>query len=90
MKKKIYIVIAILVIGFLAYFTYGVLTTRSHSPSETKAFSHAGLDVKVVYSRPYKKGRLIFGDVNDDALVPNEKYWRLGANEATEITSANR
>jgi hypothetical protein len=86
MKKKIYISIAILVVGFLAFFIYGVLTTRSHSPSETKAFSHAGLDVKVVYSRPYKKGRLIFGDEKDEALVPNGKYWRLGANEATEIT----
>ncbi len=86
MRKKIYIGIAILVVGYLSFFVYGVLTTRSHSPSETKAFSHAGLDVKVVYCRPSKKGRLIFGDEKDDALVPNGKYWRLGANEATEIT----
>ena len=86
MRKKIYISIAILVVGFLGFFIYGVLTTRSHSPSETKAFSHAGLDVKVVYSRPYKKGRLIFGDEKDEALVPNGKYWRIGANDATEIT----
>ena len=37
--------------------------------------------VKVVYSRPMKKDRDIFG-----ALVPYGKEWRLGANEATEIT----
>lgn len=37
--------------------------------------------VKVVYSRPLKKERDIFG-----ALVPYGKEWRLGANEATEIT----
>jgi len=86
MKKKIYIGIAILVVGSIAFFAYGILTTRSHSPSETKVFSHAGLDVKVVYCRPYKKQRLIFGDEKDKALVPNGKYWRLGANEATEIT----
>lgn len=37
--------------------------------------------LKVVYSRPMKKDRDIFG-----ALVPYGKEWRLGANEATEIT----
>ena len=37
--------------------------------------------IKVVYSRPKKKDRDIFG-----ALVPYGKEWRLGANEATEIT----
>jgi hypothetical protein len=34
----------------------------------------------VVYSRPQKKGRQLFGD-----LVPYGQVWRLGANEATEI-----
>jgi len=37
--------------------------------------------IKVVYSRPMMKERDIFG-----ALVPYGKEWRLGANEATEIT----
>ena len=37
--------------------------------------------VRVLYSRPLKKGRTIFGD-----LVPYGKDWRLGANEATEVT----
>ncbi|NNE97558.1 MAG: DUF2911 domain-containing protein [Pyrinomonadaceae bacterium] len=36
---------------------------------------------KVVYSRPYKKDRTIFGE-----LVPFGKVWRTGADEATEIT----
>jgi hypothetical protein len=36
--------------------------------------------IKVVYSRPQKKGRDIFG-----GLVPYDKVWRTGANEATEI-----
>jgi hypothetical protein len=35
---------------------------------------------RVIYSRPQKNGRLIFGD-----LVEYGKVWRLGANEATEI-----
>ena len=37
--------------------------------------------VKVVYSRPMKNDREIFG-----TLVPYGQEWRLGANEATEIT----
>ena len=35
---------------------------------------------RVIYSRPQKNGRVIFGD-----LVEYGKVWRLGANEATEI-----
>jgi len=35
---------------------------------------------RVIYSRPQKNGRLIFGD-----LVEYGKVWRMGANEATEI-----
>lgn len=36
--------------------------------------------IKVVYGRPLKKGRDVFG-----GLVPYGKVWRTGANEATEI-----
>jgi Protein of unknown function (DUF2911) len=35
---------------------------------------------RVVYSRPQKNNRKIFGD-----LVPYGSVWRLGANEATEL-----
>jgi hypothetical protein len=38
--------------------------------------------VKVTYSQPQKRNRIIFGE-----LVPLGKIWRTGANEATEITS---
>jgi hypothetical protein len=38
------------------------------------------LIARVVYSRPQKKGRKLFGD-----LVSYGTVWRLGANEATEI-----
>jgi hypothetical protein len=39
------------------------------------------VDVSVEYSRPSKKGRVIFGD-----LVPYDTPWRTGANAATKIT----
>ena len=43
--------------------------------------------MRVVYSRPYKRGRdNIFGTEESEALVPFGKVWRTGANEATEIT----
>ena len=36
---------------------------------------------RVIYSRPSKKGRAVFGE-----LVPFNQVWRTGANEATELT----
>jgi hypothetical protein len=36
--------------------------------------------IRVTYSRPEKKGREVMGK-----LVPYDKVWRAGANEATEI-----
>lgn len=86
MKKKILIVAGILFALLLGFFIYGILTTRSHSPLDTAEISTDNLNVSVTYCRPYKKGRLIFGEENNDALVPFGKYWRLGANDATEIT----
>lgn len=37
--------------------------------------------MKITYSQPHKRGRIIFGNV-----VPYGEVWRTGANEATEIT----
>lgn len=39
---------------------------------------------RVIYSRPQKKGRVIFGN-SRKSLREYGKEWRLGANEATEI-----
>ena len=38
------------------------------------------LVARVLYSRPQRNGRVVFGE-----LVDYEKVWRLGANEATEL-----
>lgn len=38
------------------------------------------LVARIIYSRPQKNGRVIFGE-----LLDYGKVWRLGANEATEI-----
>ncbi len=59
--------------------------TKTFSPSTTAEFDKNGLRVTVDYCQPSKKGRLIFGEESDKALVPYGKWWRTGANEATVI-----
>ena len=41
--------------------------------------AHDPLLARVIYSRPQKKDRELFGD-----LLPYGRLWRMGANEATE------
>jgi len=58
-------------------FAQGMKDKKRASPHETVS----GKNVKVTYGRPFKKGRDIFG-----GLEPWGEVWRLGADEATEIT----
>lgn len=51
---------------------YPVLKTQSKTTSSPL--------IRVIYSRPQKDNRTIFGE-----LIEYNKVWRLGANEATEI-----
>jgi hypothetical protein len=59
---------------------------RTLSPPGSESLTSGGLTVSVTYSRPSVRGRLIFGPEEQKALQPYGKYWRLGANESTEIT----
>lgn len=68
--------------GFVAYL---MLTTKSHSPAENLEYTDGDFKLTVDYCRPYKKGRLIFGEESEGALLPYDEYWRTGANEATEV-----
>ncbi len=52
------------------------------SPHETVTATVAGAKVSITYGRPYMKGRAIFG-----GLVPWDRVWRTGADEATTLTS---
>lgn len=58
-------------------------TLRMPAPSPTQTLRQDfGLStIELSYSRPGMKGRKIFGD-----LVPYDKVWRTGANQATVIT----
>jgi Protein of unknown function (DUF2911) len=77
MKKLIWIslVIVVVIIGSLAYYRF---YTKSFSPESDVYFASEGLKIHVNYSRPFKRGRIIFG-----GLEPYGKIWRTGANEAT-------
>lgn len=51
---------------------------KSLSPEEEVSYADEDLKLRVLYNRPSKRGRIIFGE-----LVPYGKVWRTGANEAT-------
>lgn len=51
------------------------------SPMAVATLKDGDTYVKVVYNQPHLKGRKMIGDQE-----PYGKVWRLGANEATEIT----
>lgn len=45
-----------------------------------------GKNVSVAYGQPSKKGRVLFGKEGSGSLESYGKVWRIGANNATEIT----
>ena len=85
MKKKILYTLLIIVFIFTTYVAYVV--NNPASPIETVKLEDSS-DVSITYSRPYKKDRLIFGNVSDEALVPFDNYWRTGANRHTYIENS--
>ena len=84
MRKQIWIGIGVALFIFIGYSLYQYLNPPS--PPDTAVYEKNGLTIEVNYSRPYKKGRLIFGPESEGALQPYGKYWRAGANAATTIT----
>jgi hypothetical protein len=70
------IVVIVALIAIIGYMN--VRKEKSFSPEQTEVFTQGELTIKVLYNRPYKKGREIFG-----GLVPYDKVWRTGANEST-------
>ncbi len=51
------------------------------SPIAIASIMYENTYLKVVYGQPYRRGRTIFGE-----WEPYGQVWRMGANEATEIT----
>ncbi|MDX2303476.1 MAG: DUF2911 domain-containing protein [Microscillaceae bacterium] len=78
-----YVFVSLLIFGVgAAYAQKSITPPKKASPLAMATF--IGKDntyLKVTYGQPYKKSRVIFGE-----LVPFGEIWRTGANEATEFT----
>lgn len=84
MLKKVLIRVGTLVLIAIVALVYMNYQNKTMSPSdEQRITTSTGLDVRISYSRPSVRDRLIFGTEEHEALQPFGQYWRLGANEAT-------
>ncbi len=83
MLKRLIIFLSIVALGLLLYsaFVENIFSPRL-SPKDVAKISLNDLDITVEYNRPSKRDRDIFG-----ALVPHNKVWRTGANEATTFST---
>lgn len=86
MLRKILFALGILALIIIIAFIYLNYRGRTLSPPGKAVFDQNNLYIEVNYSRPSVRDRLIFGAAADGALQPYGSYWRLGANESTEIT----
>jgi Protein of unknown function (DUF2911) len=63
---------------------------RPSPPASAECKFSDGKTIKVDYSSPRAKGRKIFGEASEKALVPYGQIWRTGANDATTfVTDTN-
>ncbi|MFN4235054.1 MAG: DUF2911 domain-containing protein [Bacteroidia bacterium] len=77
--KNFIILITTIILSIVSVFAQ-TLNIPQPSPAQTITQSFATSKIEISYSRPSVRGRTIFGD-----LVPYDKVWRTGANNATTI-----
>ena len=90
--KRLFLVLTIIYFSITGVFAQSKLPPLDKSPMDMSYCPNGypvlkiqdkitdPLVARLIYSRPQKNGRVIFGE-----LVEYGKVWRLGANEATEI-----
>ena len=93
MRKFVSIAVSLFAVATLASAQMNMSDDKSKRPSPpasaTCKFSD-GKTIKIDYSSPRAKGRKIFGDASEKALVPYGQIWRTGANDSTTfVTDAN-
>jgi hypothetical protein len=69
--------------AFLMTAGAGIAQTPRPSPAAETSTTVNGKKITIKYSAPSMRGRKIFGAT--DALEPDNKVWRAGANEATAL-----
>lgn len=87
MKKNIIALLSILVMTSMLSLDLSAQAAPKprKSPLAVSQFKSGKTYVRIVYSQPHKNERTVFG-----GLVPMGKIWRLGANEATELTTTQK
>jgi Protein of unknown function (DUF2911) len=93
MRKFALIAVSLFAVASLASAQMNMSDDKSKRPSPPASaackFSD-GKTIKIDYSSPRAKGRKIFGEASEKALVPYGQIWRTGANEATTfVTDTN-
>ena len=78
--KASFLMLSILFVGY-SLISCGQNKSERPSPPATVKGEINGVSVEINYSQPAVKGREIWGE-----LVPYDKVWRTGANEASTIT----
>lgn len=86
MLKKILIGVAVFAVVIVAALYYLNNRNRTLSPPGIAKLTSYDLTISIPYSRPSVRGRVVFGTKEEGALQPYGEYWRLGANESTEVT----
>ena len=76
-----FVLLSIFLHLFLTLFSSAQEARQRPSGVAIAAARYKDCYLKITYGQPLKRGREIFGK-----LVPYEKVWRTGANEATELT----
>src|SRR5450755_4532985 len=94
MTKFSFIAASLLALVSLASAQMGMAQDKSKAPLSPPASAECkfsdGKTIKVDYSSPSVRGRKIFGEASEKALVPYGEIWRTGANKATTfVTDTN-
>ena len=93
MKKFALLTVTILAIATVVPAQMNMAQDKSKRPSppaSTECKFSDGKSIKIDYSSPRAKGRKIFGEASEKALVPYGEIWRTGANDATTfVTDTN-
>ncbi|NJO02749.1 MAG: DUF2911 domain-containing protein [Bacteroidia bacterium] len=83
LKLSLLFILAQAALGFRISAQDTIVPHRKESPLAMATFlSENNTYLKITYGQPYRKSRVIFGE-----LVPYGQLWRTGANEATEFTT---
>src|SRR3981081_3865751 len=90
MRKFVLIAVSLFAVATLASAQMNMSDDKSKRPSPPASaackFSD-GKTIKIDYSSPRAKGRKIFGEASEKALVPYGQIWGNGGNDATRFVS---